>query len=115
MIRHHLTRLVLSILLSAALLTAAEYRGLATFSGLPLPGVTVTATLGDKTLTAVSDQQGVYSFAELSEGIWSITAEKLGFTAIKKEVAVGSLPAPTFEMQMLPLDGMQTVAAEAPP
>src|SRR5580658_8315923 len=113
MIRHHLTRLVLSILLSAALLTAAEYRGLATFSGLPLPGVTVTATLGDKTLTAVSDPQGVYSFADLPEGIWSIVAEKPGFTAIHKDVAVGGgLPAPSFEMEMLPLDKMQTVAAE---
>ena len=104
--RHHLTRLVLSILFFLAALTAAEYRGLATFSGLPLPGVTVTATLGDKTLTAVSDQQGVYSFAELPTGIWSIAAEKPGFTGIKKEIAVGSLPAPTFEMQMLPLARM---------
>ncbi len=113
--RHHLTRLVLSALLCPLALAGAEYRGMAIFNGMPLPGVTVTAVLGDKTLTAVSDQQGVYSFAELPEGIWSTAAEKPGFTAIKKEVAVGSLPAPTFEMQMLPLDAMQTVAAEAPP
>ena len=31
------------------------------------------------------------SFAELPEGIWSIAAETPGFTAIEKEMAVGSL------------------------
>ena len=96
--------------LVALALLAADYRGQVQFGGLPLPGVTVTATQGDQTLTAVSDPQGTYWFADLPDGNWSLEAAKPGFSAIKKDVTVGSaLPAPTFEMKMLPLDQMQAV------
>lgn len=60
-------------------LVAAEYHGQVTIGGVPLPGVTVTATQGEKTLAAVSDQRGTYSFADLPDGKWSLQVEKSGF------------------------------------
>ena len=47
---------------------ATEYHGQVTFNGLPVPGATLTAAQGDKKLVAVSDAQGVYSFADWGGG-----------------------------------------------
>ena len=47
---------------------AREYHGAVTFSGLPLPGATVTATQGSKKLSVVTDQGGLYHFDELPDG-----------------------------------------------
>src|ERR1700691_1634267 len=51
-----------------AIAAASPYRGVVTFGGLPLPGVTIKATQGAKTVTAVSDQQGAYEFDDLADG-----------------------------------------------
>ena len=62
------------------------------FAGLPVPGATITATMGDKKMVAVSDPQGQYSFAELADGVWNLQVEMLCFSTLKMEVAV----APNF-------------------
>jgi hypothetical protein len=95
---------------------AAEYKGQVTFNGLPLPGATVTATGGDKKVTAVSDPQGGFVFADLPNGAWSLEVEKPGFAPFKQDVAVGvGLAGPTVDLKMLPMDEMTTVAAQATP
>lgn len=107
---------MLAAAVTVVTLVAAEYHGKVTFGGLPLTGVRVTATQGDNTLSAISDQQGVYSFADLSDGIWLLQAEKLGFSEIKADVAVGyGLPGRVFELKMLPLNEMQALAFPMPP
>jgi hypothetical protein len=94
-------------------LAASEYRGQVEFGGLPLAGATVTATQGNKTLTAVTDSQGTYTFPDLADGPWTLQAEKRGFTTARQDATVGSaLPGALFEMKMLSLDEMET---EAPP
>ena len=50
------------------------------FAGLPVPGATITATMGDKKLVAVTDPQGVYSFADLADGVWNLQVEMLCFS-----------------------------------
>ena len=98
-----------------ATLIGAEYKGQVTFNNLPLPGAIVTASQGEKTVTAVSDAQGAYLFPDLAEGAWSMHAEKPGFGPLKKDVAVGvGLPGAAFEMTMLPLEEMGAVAASGP-
>ncbi|HVW06938.1 MAG TPA: carboxypeptidase-like regulatory domain-containing protein [Bryobacteraceae bacterium] len=95
-------------------LIGGEYRGQVKFGdpSLPLPGVTVVATQADKKLSAVTDANGVYDFADLPDGTWQFDVQKEGFTAVKKEVTVGSgLPGPVFDMQMMSLDQIQTVSA----
>ena len=95
---------------------AAEYRGEVKFAGLPLPGVTVTATQGDKTLTAATDPHGVYSFADLPGGHWSLRAEKLGFEAVTQEVTVANdSPGASFELKMLARDRLQVLLQPAAP
>ena len=49
-----------TVLLLAAVqaLAGAEHHGVVTFGGLPVPGATVTASQGEKRLTAVTDPQG---------------------------------------------------------
>ena len=111
---------------------AAEYRGQVRFVGppapvaagetsgppvvLPLPGAIVTATQGDKKLTAVTDQQGVYDFPDLPDGTWQLDVDMIGFNPAKQEATPGSgLPGPVFQLKMMDLDQIQAVAAPAEP
>jgi trimeric autotransporter adhesin len=106
----------ISLAAAFATLIAAEYHGEVKFAGLPLPGVTVTATQGDKTLTAATDPRGVYSFADLSDGHWSLRVEKLGFAPATREATVGAdSPGASFELKMLPLDRILAIEQPAAP
>jgi hypothetical protein len=97
-------------------LAAVEHQGRVTFNGLPVPGVTVTATQAGKRLTAVTDQQGAYGFPDLAEGIWTIRVEMLCFAPIEREVAVTpAAPRPEWQLQMLPLAEMHSAAAPPAP
>src|SRR5690349_6922538 len=101
-------------ILSLYCLAAAEYRGLVTYGGLPLPGATVTATLGDKKAVAVTDEQGVYSFADLADGRWNIQVEMLCFAPMQREVAVAAnAPADNWEMKLLPVTEIRASAVKA--
>jgi hypothetical protein len=86
---------------------ASEYHGQVTFSGLPLPGstVTVTATQGDKKVVAISDEQGLFSFTDLADGKWSLNIEMTGFAPLKQEITVApNAEAGTFEMKVMTID-----------
>jgi hypothetical protein len=96
-------------------LIGAEYRGQVKFGDLPLPGVTIVASQGEKKVSAVTDSNGVYDFPDLPDGTYQFDVEKLGFTGEKKDVTVGSgLPGPVFSLDMLPLDKIETVSAPPP-
>ena len=71
--KHILNSLFYWTLASVActLLPASEHHGIVKFGGLAVPGATVTATQGDKKLAAVTDPQGIYSFADLPDGVWN--------------------------------------------
>jgi hypothetical protein len=106
------TRYIATGLLLMQPLWGAEFHGQVKFGGLPVPGATIIATQADKTQSAVSDQLGVYSFADLPDGNWTLSVEMPGFSPVKQDVTTGtSLPGPSFDLKMLPLDQMQTVAA----
>jgi trimeric autotransporter adhesin len=97
--------LAVALLFIASGLAAAEYTGQVAFNGLAVPGVTVTATLGDKKLATLTDTQGLYSFPDLPEGTWIITTEMTGFAPITRQVTVaGKSPADKWELQLLPFD-----------
>jgi hypothetical protein len=111
-----LTRCISLTAASLVTVVAAEYHGEVKFAGLPLPGVMVTATQGDKTLTAATDPKGVYSFADLPDGHWSLRAEKLGFEPVSQEVKAGAdSPGVSFELKMLPLDRVRATSRPAAP
>jgi hypothetical protein len=107
-----------ALLFICAVVAAREHHGTVTFGGVPLPGVTVTASQGDKKFTAVTDDQGQYSFPDLPDGNWRIEIVMQGFSPMTVEVVVGpnAPPAPPWELKMLPLDQMNAVAeAKAEP
>jgi len=96
---------VIACLVYSGLAVASEYHGQVTFNGLPVPGVTVTATQGSKTVVAESDDNGNYSFPDLPDGAWKIELTMTGFATLDQQVTVApDTPGIKWELKMLPLD-----------
>ena len=96
---------VLAGLCASCLAAASEYRGQVTFGGLPVPGVTITATQGAKKISTVTDQGGLYDFQDLADGAWKIDIQMQCFTAIDADVTVApNMAAGKWELTLLPLD-----------
>jgi len=90
---------------------ASEYYGQVTFGGVPVPGVTVTAKKGNTTFTVVTDERGLYRFADLSEGKWTLDLSFQCFAPIQTEVAITAKNTPgTFELNLLPPDQLKALA-----
>ncbi len=116
-----LAALLASVLSGVA--CASEFRGRVSFGGVPVPGATVTLTQGSNAVTALTDSQGFYFFAELADGPWTLTVRVVGFAPLAQDVTVAPGIAPsTVELSMLPLEAILAQAkavapqpAEAPP
>jgi trimeric autotransporter adhesin len=94
---------------------ASEYHGLVTFGGLPLPGATVTVTQGTKKLSTVSDQSGMFTFADLTGGSGEIEIEMQCFAPVQAEITVSSgAPAAKWELTLLPLEQIAKLTKLAP-
>jgi len=112
--------MVLALLLfHVCLFAASEHHGQVTFGGLPVPGATVTATQGDKRLLAITDQQGMYMFTDLDDGVWKFQVEMLGFEAQTRDIAIPSDATNTlWELKLLPLEeimrGVSPANTESP-
>jgi len=92
-------------------LNAAEYHGNVKFGGLPVPGAIVTATREGRTIAAVSDPQGVYSFTDLPDGTWTIEVQMPAFAPLKRDVAVSAgATAEDWELKLLSLDEIKAAA-----
>jgi trimeric autotransporter adhesin len=101
----------LAALAFPGLAAAAQYHGQVTFGGLPVPGATVTVTQGTAKLTTLSDQGGLYAFADLPEGNWSIEIDMQCFTTVHGEITVSAnTPAAKWELTLLPLDQITRLA-----
>src|ERR1700730_13851169 len=93
-------------------IAAPEHSGQVTFGGLPVPGATVTATLGERRLVAVTDEQGLFKLADVADGVWTIRVEMLAFATIERQVVIGSTPATSdsvpspqpYDLKLLPFD-----------
>jgi len=116
MARNHILNTLIYLAIACGACTplpASEHHGVVKFGGLAVPGATVTATQGDKKLVAISDAQGIYTFADLADGVWNLQVEMLCFATLKNEVAIApNAPSPEWELKLLPLD---EIKAAAPP
>ncbi len=101
--------------LVTSVLAASERHGQVKFGGLPIPGVTVTASQGDKKLVTITDQQGMYSFPDLPDGVWTVEVEMLCFVPVKQDVTVGAdAVIPDLELKLLPMDEIKAAAGPQP-
>jgi trimeric autotransporter adhesin len=102
------------------LATASEYHGQITFRGWPVPGATVTVTQGTKHTSTVTDQGGLFSFADLRDGPVKIEIEMQCFSTIEAEASITpNMPAADWELTLLPLGQIvmlaRTALTPAPP
>ncbi len=88
-------------------LLAAEHHGVVKSGGLPIPGATVTATMGDKKIITTTDENGAYAFNNLSDGTWTLEIEMLGFAKFTSQVGIAlDAPSPQWELKLLPPGAM---------
>ena len=95
---------------------ATEYYGQVTFGGVPVPGATVTATQGSKTVSALTDERGLFRFADLADGGWKIEIKLQLFETIHADVTVAANgTAGNFELKALPLDDLTAISKNVLP
>jgi trimeric autotransporter adhesin len=84
---------------------ASEYHGRVLYAGLPVPGATVTITEGAKTLSTVTDSQGLYEFPDVADGPWLIRIEMSGFVSLEDKVAIApNTPQGVWEIKLQSAD-----------
>jgi trimeric autotransporter adhesin len=94
---------------------ASEYHGQVTFGGLPLPGATVTVTQGTKHISTVSDQGGLFTFADLTDGPGKVEIEMQCFSPVKADITVSpGAAAGKWDLTLLPLDQIAKLTRLAP-
>ena len=111
-----LCQVLATVSLLSGVAGASESRGRVSFEGVPIPGATVTVTRDGKTLSAVTDAQGFYFFADLADGPWKLVVQIFGFAPQEQEITVGPAIVPeTVALSMLPLDQMLAQARTVQP
>lgn len=102
---------VAALSLAATAAWASEH-GVVTFNGVPVPGATVTAKQGNKTIIATTGRDGAYAFPGLADGPCTIEVQMTGFAEAQQAVVVpSSAPATRWALKLLPLDQIKAVAA----
>ena len=119
--RRWFTRLLRAVLLCFCFCTlplarASEYFGQVTFGGLPLPGATITASQGTKTISVTSDEGGVFHFDDLPDRQWKIQIKMPCFETVDANVTIApKMSAAKYELKLLPADQLKALATAAPP
>src|SRR5262245_22232861 len=93
-------------------LYASEHHGIVKFGGLPVPGASVTATQGERRLSTITDPDGVYSFADLADGAWTIQVDMQLFAVQKREI-MAPANGIEWELNLLTEDQIQVAIAPA--
>jgi hypothetical protein len=95
------------LLLGAA--AAAEHYGYVRSGKRPVPGATVTASMGDTKLVTTTDEKGIYVFDIPDKGKWTFQAEMFGFVTSREELnLVGAASVLDFDLEL------QAAAADTP-
>jgi hypothetical protein len=95
-----------------------EYHGQVYFEGVPVPGATVTLSQGTKTFATVTDEQGLYEFPDVADGVWKIQIAMRGFETFTGDVTVApNMAQGSWTLKIVGLDQMlaETKVTEAAP
>src|SRR5579871_2216220 len=95
-------------LLSAAGLHAQS--GLVKSGNQPIPGATVTATIGAQKLVTTTDQAGHFAFSGAPAGDCSIEVRMFGFEAATKKASCADSAKIDFSLQLQESQAMQRMA-----
>jgi len=107
---------ILALLGVARCAAASEYHGRVLFDGLPVPGATVTVTQQAKSLSTVTDSQGLYEFPDLPDGAWTIHIEMRGFAILDNSITVApNASQAEFELKLLSLAEILAETHTPPP
>lgn len=82
------TLVSLLVLVHVWLPAAQAQTGVVRANGISVPGATVKATLGDKTLTTFTNDNGEYTLEGVSDGAWIFEVQMFRFETVRKEVQV---------------------------
>ncbi|MGH9392616.1 MAG: carboxypeptidase regulatory-like domain-containing protein, partial [Terriglobales bacterium] len=93
---------------------AAPLHGVVRGAGIPLPGATITATQGTATQTAISGDDGGFSFADLAPGLWTLTVTMTGFTPFSQHVTIPADAPVTVALNIAPYQGPALQSAPPP-
>ena len=96
----------------------ADLIGRVTFAGAGVPGATVTATRGERTLSTLTTDDGTFKIASVDTGTWTLRVEMRGFVPVSREIIVpvdGAPPVVTLTMKTLVEIVGQAAAAPARP
>lgn len=89
----------------ASTFASSDLSGRVLFSGVAVPGATVTATRGDRSVSTLSDEDGTFTFANLDDGPWTVRVEMRGFVTLSHDIALPlSGPPLVFTLTMRPYD-----------
>ncbi|HVG71849.1 MAG TPA: TonB-dependent receptor [Vicinamibacterales bacterium] len=89
---------------SITALAQSDHTGKVTLTGVSIPGATVTAKQGDKTVSTITDQGGVYKFTAMANGTWTVTVTMVGFETMTREVTLPSSAEGVWELSLLPIE-----------
>ncbi len=94
------------VFLGSALLCAAQgsvsLSGIVKSGGQPIPGATVTATLGKQKAVTVTDDDGRYQFEDLTPGSWAVTVQLFGFTPTSLEIQLTATATADWDLALRP-------------
>ena len=127
-LRASVTPWLLTIIVCASITAIAQsdHTGKVTLTGVSIPGATVTAKQGDRTVTTITDLGGVYRFTAMPNGTWTVTVTMVGFETMTREVTLPSSAEGVWELSLMPIESVvgalpapraepNTATAGAPP
>ncbi|HEX3702022.1 MAG TPA: carboxypeptidase-like regulatory domain-containing protein, partial [Vicinamibacterales bacterium] len=95
--------------------TASQHAGQVTIGTVPVPGATVTASQGDTQVVASTDENGVYTFGDLADGVWTLRIEMVGFVTVTQDVTVApDSPPAMWQLTLRPFADIAQASASPP-
>jgi hypothetical protein len=80
------------VLLAVSLPVVFAQSGTVKAGSQPIPGASVRATQGERSLVTLTDDNGAFRFDGMTPGAWVIEADMFGFDHLRREVQVASTP-----------------------
>src|SRR6185369_17418077 len=80
------------VLLAVSLPVVFAQSGTVKAGSQPIPGATVRATQGERSLVTLTDDNGAFRFNGMTPGAWVVEADMFGFDHVRREVQVASTP-----------------------